>query len=244
MVIGANRGIGLELVKAQLREVGVSRVIATHRPGVELQKLDILTRLHGERLSLRPLDVTEDASLEAFARYLKTQEGGIDLTIHAAGILHEENIDPEKSFAQCNARNLKRLFEVNSVGPLMVAAALLPAHSRKRRFTFAALSAMVGSIGDNRLGGWYGYRASKTALNQFVKTLANECRVKYPRASIVAIHPGTTDTDLSRPFQRNVKPGKLYSAEQSASRILNVLKDIGSEESGQFLNWDGSQIPW
>jgi NAD(P)-dependent dehydrogenase (short-subunit alcohol dehydrogenase family) len=103
---------------------------------------------------------------------------------------------------------------------------------------------MVGSIGDNRLGGWYGYRASKTALNQFIKTLANECRIKYPNASIVAIHPGTTDTGLSRPFQRSVKPGKLYTPEQTASRIMRVVEETGPEQSGQFVNWDGSSIPW
>ncbi len=126
----------------------------------------------------------------------------------------------------------------------MVAGALISAQSRQRHFKFAALSAMVGSIGDNRLGGWYGYRASKAALNQFIKTLANECRIKYPNAAIVAIHPGTTDTDLSRPFQRSVKPGKLYTPEQTASRILTVIEAIRPEQSGQFFNWDGSPIPW
>ena len=159
-------------------------------------------------------------------------------------MLHDDSIQPEKSLTQCDASSLKRLFEVNSIGPLMVAGALLPLHKRNRRFTFAALSAMVGSIEDNRLGGWYGYRASKAALNSFVKTLSNECRIKHPRASVVAIHPGTTDTELSRPFQRNVKPGKLYSADQTAERILNVLESLDTGQTGQFLNWDGTTIPW
>jgi NAD(P)-dependent dehydrogenase (short-subunit alcohol dehydrogenase family) len=103
---------------------------------------------------------------------------------------------------------------------------------------------MVGSIADNRLGGWYGYRASKAALNQFIRTLAIECRIRHPRATILAIHPGTTDTDLSRPFQRNVKPGKLYTPQQSAARILQVVQNSGTGDSGRFLNWDGSEIPW
>jgi len=244
MVIGANRGIGLALVQAQLRDQRVSRVIATYRPGADLRELALLSNRHGPRLALVPLDVTEDDSIAEFARYLLRQEGGIDVTIHAAGILHEGKIEPEKSFAECNAANLKRLFEVNSVGPLMAAGALLPAQIRKRRFTFVALSAMVGSISDNRLGGWYGYRASKSALNQFIKTLANECRTKYPNASILAVHPGTTDTELSKPFQRNVKPGKLYSPDQTASRILNIIEDIDRGQSGHFINWDGNQIPW
>ena len=111
-------------------------------------------------------------------------------------------------------------------------------------FLLVIAMAMVGSISDNRLGGWYGYRASKTALNQFVKTLANECRMKYPNASIVAIHPGTTDTGLSRPFQRNVRAGKLYTPKQTATRILRIAESVDQAQSGQFINWDGGQIPW
>ena len=188
--------------------------------------------------------MTDAGSLSTFADFLEQQPGGIDLAIHAAGLLHGEDLRPEKSINQCDATKLMRLFEVNSIGPLMVAGALLRAQKRNRIFTFAALSAMVGSITDNRLGGWYGYRASKTALNQFVKTLANECRIAHPRAAVVAIHPGTTDTDLSRPFQSNVRPDKLYSPDQTALRILDVLGGIDHNQSGQFLNWNGSIIPW
>jgi NAD(P)-dependent dehydrogenase (short-subunit alcohol dehydrogenase family) len=93
-------------------------------------------------------------------------------------------------------------------------------------------------------GGWYGYRASKAALNQFISTLAIECRVKYPRATILAIHPGTTDTELSRPFQRNVKPGKLYDPATTAARILGVIAAAEGTSNGRFLNWDGEEIPW
>ena len=109
---------------------------------------------------------------------------------------------------------------------------------------FAVLSAMVGSIGDNRLGGWYGYRASKAALNQFMKTLAVECHRSHPQLCITSMHPGTTDSELSRPFQANVKPGKLYTPSQSAGRILRVISAGNSEDSGRFVNWDGKQIPW
>jgi NAD(P)-dependent dehydrogenase (short-subunit alcohol dehydrogenase family) len=244
LVTGANRGIGLALVEAQLGRPGVSQVIATHRKGAELKKLMRLKAEHGERLSLHTLDVTSETSLEAFRGFLAQQASGIHLAINAAGILHEGEITPEKSLDQCNPNHLMRMFQVNSIGPLMVASALLPAQKRNHRFTFAALSAMVGSIGDNRLGGWYGYRASKTALNQFVRTLANECRLKHPRAAIVAIHPGTTDTALSRPFQKNVAPDKLYSPRVTAERLLGVLESIDETHSGQFLNWNGSIIPW
>lgn len=244
LVVGGNRGIGLALVEAQLGRSDVSKVIATHRPTSDVTRLVQLKHLFGSKLHLQSLDVTSDKSMQDFGRMLARQPAGIELAIHAAGLLHDDTIKPEKSLSQCNPAHLMRMFEVNSIGPLMVASALLPTQGRDHRFTFAALSAMVGSIGDNRLGGWYGYRASKTALNQFIKTMANECRIKHPRAAIVAIHPGTTDTDLSRPFQKNVRPGKLYSPEQTAWRLLDVLESIDETRSGEFFNWDGSTIPW
>lgn len=244
LVVGASRGIGLALAEAQLADPSVNRVIATHRSASDRRGLDQLASLHGERLQRIVLDVSSDASFNSFSRVLKQVEGGIDVAIHAAGILHENGLHPEKSLADCGASQLLRLFAINSIGPLMVARALLETAGRQRRFTFAALSAMVGSISDNRLGGWYGYRASKAALNQLLKTLSIECRTKYPQASILAIHPGTTDTGLSRPFQRNVKPGRLYTPRQTADRILGVIQSTGPADSGRFLNWDGSEIPW
>jgi NAD(P)-dependent dehydrogenase (short-subunit alcohol dehydrogenase family) len=244
LVAGANRGIGLALVNALLEDDATKRVIATHRPDADLNGLNELSGHYSGKLDLQALDFETNDSLDTFSGYLARLEQPVDLAIHAAGILHEGNIEPEKSFVQCNTGNLRRMFEVNSIGPLMVAQALLMAQPRKHPFTFAALSAMVGSIGDNRLGGWYGYRASKSALNQFIKTLSIECRHRFPYASIVAIHPGTTDTELSRPFQRGVKPGKLYTPAQSAARILDVLSAVDPDQSGRFLNWDGRQIPW
>jgi NAD(P)-dependent dehydrogenase (short-subunit alcohol dehydrogenase family) len=244
LVVGANRGIGLALTEAQLADPAVTRVVATSRPDAEQSALDRLAGLHGAKLQRLPLDVTDTASLRSFAQQLCDLDGRIDVAIHAAGILHEGPIQPEKSLADCEASSLLRLFQVNSVAPLMVARAVLAAQSRQQHFVFAALSAMVGSIGDNRLGGWYGYRSSKAALNQFIKTLAIECRTRFPRGRILAIHPGTTDTDLSRPFQRSVKPGRLYSPAQSAERILDVIRNSSADQSGCFLNWDGSEIPW
>ena len=243
LVIGASRGIGLALAEAQLGDPAVRKVLATSRPSSQRAGLERLAHLHGDRLQRIDLDVTDPKSLSSFGEQLDRLEGGVDLAIHAAGLLHEEALQPEKSLADCERQNLLRLFEVNSIGPLMVARELLKAAGR-RPLTFAALSAMVGSIEDNRLGGWYGYRASKAALNQFLKTLAIECRLRHPRATILAIHPGTTDTDLSRPFQRNVQPGKLYAPAQSAARILEVVHNSSVADNGRFLNWDGSEIPW
>jgi NAD(P)-dependent dehydrogenase (short-subunit alcohol dehydrogenase family) len=244
LVVGGSRGIGYALVKHLLELESVTQVIATFRPGSNKQPLLALQQRHGNRLSVLALDVTIDRSLEDFSMYLKTLEGGVSLVIHAAGILQEEGVKPERSLEQCDSRQLSRLFEVNSIGPLMVAQKLVPIQPRSKPFVFLVLSAMVGSIGDNKLGGWYGYRASKAALNQFVKTLSIECNFRLPKAAIVAMHPGTTDTDLSRPFQRNVKPGKLYTPEQTAGRILGLVEKMDSRNSGRFYNWDGTEIPW
>ncbi len=244
LVVGAGRGIGLALASAQLEDSSTRRLIATFRPGTQPGGLDELAKRHGDRLSTLALDVTDAAGLQRFSDYLQEVPGGIDLAIHAAGLLHDGELQPERSISECSPEHLSRLFEVNSIAPLMVARTLLPLQSRRRRFTFAALSAMVGSIGDNRLGGWYGYRSSKAALNQFIKTLSVECRMKYPAATILAIHPGTTDTGLSKPFQRNVKPGKLYTPEQTAERILRVITGSGTRDTGSFYHWDGSRIPW
>jgi NAD(P)-dependent dehydrogenase (short-subunit alcohol dehydrogenase family) len=249
LVVGASRGIGLALVEAQLADASVLRVIATRRPLSDRPLSDRtalgrLTERYGERLQCVELDVSDEASVAAFAAVLRAVDGGVDLAIHAAGLLHDGALWPEKALDDCKPGNLRRLFEVNSIGPLMVASALLQAQNRRRRFTFAVLSAMVGSIGDNRLGGWYGYRASKAALNQFIRTLAIECRVKHPLATILAIHPGTTDTGLSRPFQRNVRPGRLFSPATTAARILQVIASAEGTRSGCFLNWDGSELPW
>jgi len=244
LVIGASRGIGLALAAAQLDDPAVRRVIATHRPGSDMAGLRALQDRSGERLALHALDATRADDLDAFGEFLAAQDGGVDLAIHAAGLLHDGELQPEKSVAQCDPAALQRLFAVNAIAPLMTARAVLEAQPRSRRFNFAAISARVGSIGDNRLGGWYGYRASKAALNQFLRTLSVEDRRRHPNGAVVAIHPGTTDTDLSRPFQRNVAPGKLYTPAETAGRILRVLEHLGPADSGRFFDWDGSEIPW
>ena len=244
LVIGASRGIGLALVAAQLADPSSSKVVATHRADSDLANLESLRERWPDKLSLLSLDVTSEADLDRLSEVTESLPDGFDLAIHAAGILHEGKLQPEKALAQCKPEHLARLFEVNSIAPLMTARALLPHQPRKKHFAFVALSAMVGSIGDNRLGGWYGYRASKSALNQFVRTLANESRISHPRAIIAAMHPGTTDTGLSLPFQRNIEPERLYTAEQTATRLMGVIAQLESADSGHFYNWDGSRIPW
>jgi len=140
--------------------------------------------------------------------------------------------------------SLTALFTVNAAGPALVAKHLLPLTPRDRPSLFAALSARVGSIGDNQLGGWYAYRASKAALNMLIRTLGIEHRRTHPLGTCVALHPGTVDTALSAPFQSGVPAGKLFTSEQAASALLAVMDGLGPEANGGFYAWDGTPIPW
>ena len=239
VVVGASRGIGLAITKALLGNTQIERVFASYRQPASASELLTLT---DERLNCFQLDVTEAQGIRQLQQLIRREEARPDFVIHCAGILHEKGIRPEKALNQCDADALKRVFEVNSIGPLMLAKAMIPLMPRRRNAHFTVLSAMVGSIADNRLGGWYAYRASKAALNQYMRTLSIECRRTHPGLCITSIHPGTTDTELSRPFQANVKTGKLYTPGQSASRILRVVGQSTAEQSGQFVNWDGEPI--
>jgi NAD(P)-dependent dehydrogenase (short-subunit alcohol dehydrogenase family) len=241
LVIGASRGIGLAVTSALLRSTSIESLYATYR---NAETADRLFAENDTRLNRFRVEVTDRQSLHDLAQEIRQSGTQLDLVIQCSGILHEPDMLPEKSLRQCHPDRLRRMFEVNSIGPLMAAQCLLPLIPKDRPTHFAALSAMVGSISDNRLGGWYGYRASKAALNQFLRTLSIECRRSHPRLCVTSIHPGTTDTALSQPFQNNVKPGKLYSPDQSAERILKVVLAGTPEKSGRFVNWDGSPIPF
>lgn len=239
VVVGASRGIGLAITKALLGDAQTNRVFASYR---DPRSATELLAIDDDRLRCVQLDVTQATDIRQLVQLIEHDQGRPDFVIHCAGILHEQGIRPEKALSQCDADTLKRLFAVNSIGPLMLAQALIPLMPRRQKSHFTVLSAMVGSISDNRLGGWYAYRASKAALNQFMRTLSIECRRTHPGLCVTSIHPGTTDTGLSRPFQANVKNGKLYTPGQSAGRILSVVGQSTAEQSGQFVNWDGQPI--
>ena len=164
--------------------------------------------------------------------------------IHTAGILHGPGLLPEKRLSQVNRHALERSFAVNAFAPLLVAQAVEAALPPDQPFHFASLSARVGSIGDNQLGGWYAYRAAKAAQNQLLRTLALEWRRRRPQGCVSLLHPGTTATALSAPFQAGVPPGRLFSPERSARQLLDVLESLRAEQTGHFWAWDGQPIPW
>lgn len=190
------------------------------------------------------LDLTDDASLAAFTDQAVGCLPELRLVIHTSGLLHDAAQQPEKRLAQVRRDWLERSFAVNAWGPLLLAQALEGCLPRDRPCRFASLSARVGSIGDNRLGGWYAYRAAKAAQNQLLTTLAVEWRRRRPLTCVTLLHPGTTATALSEPFRGGVAPERLFSPEQAARQLLAVLAQQRPEQSGAFLAWDGQPIPW
>ena len=193
------------------------------------------------RRSTPALDLLDEASIAACARWLAAR-GASELVIDATGILHGPDMAPEKSWRELDPATLAQAFAINAIGPALLMKHFLPLLPRDRRAVFATLSAKVGSIGDNRLGGWYAYRASKAALNQLVRTASIELRRNRPQAICVALHPGTVDTGLSAPFAKSglqVQPPAL-----AAQRLLTVLAGLKAEDSGQFFDYRGERLPW
>jgi NAD(P)-dependent dehydrogenase (short-subunit alcohol dehydrogenase family) len=235
VVVGANGGIGGALVDALLADPQIGSVTALSRSPV--------TRTH-ERLRSATIDFTSEVSIEAVAADCAADDD-IDLFIVATGILHREpDISPEKRLADIDAATMAEVFHINTIGPSLLAKHFLPLLRRDTKSAFAAISARVGSIGDNRLGGWASYRASKSALNMLMRTFSIEQSRANRGSLVVTLHPGTTNTALSEPFQRNVPEGKLFTPEFVAERLLAVLDGLTSEDSGGFFAWDGSRIEY
>ena len=196
------------------------------------------------RLSRRGtgLDLADEPSIAAAAADLPF--GAVQRLIVATGLLHEEGMAPERALRDLSAERLQRAFTVNAIGPALVLRSFAPLLARVGRVEVALLSARVGSIADNKLGGWYGYRASKAALNQFVRTAAVELGRSRPEAVVAALHPGTVDTAMSRPFQANVSSERLFTPERSAAHLAEVLAALQPADSGGLFDWKGEPIPF
>jgi NAD(P)-dependent dehydrogenase (short-subunit alcohol dehydrogenase family) len=216
LVIGASGGIGGALVAAlQIR----GEVVALSRRG-------------------NGLDVTDETSVAAA---LGALEGQFDLIVLATGALVIDGVGPEKSLKAVSADALAQQFRVNAIGPALVLKHALRLMPRDRVCRLAVLSARVGSIGDNHLGGWYGYRAAKAALNQLVRTTAIEATRTHPQSVLVALHPGTVETGLA-PAQRAGHPAA--APEAAAANLVAVLERLTPAETGGFFDWQGKAVPW
>lgn len=222
IIIGASGGIGAAVADALRVSNRFEVVHALSRSGTGL-------------------DLEDEASIAAAAA--RVAEGPAPtLVFVATGVLHSGH-DPERSYRAMTAEHLLRDYRINTVGPALVAKHFLPLLPRDRPAVFAALSARVGSISDNRLGGWHSYRASKAGLNMILRNLAVELARSHPQAVVAGLHPGTVATDLSAPFQKGVKPDKLFTPAWSAERLLAVIDGLTPADSGGVFAWDGARIP-
>ena len=222
VVIGASGGVGAAVTRA-LETSGRFAVI------------------HALSRSATGLDLEDERSI-ADAAASVAQGPAPTLIFVATGVLHNGQA-PERSYRAMTAEHLLRDYRVNTVGPALVIKHFAPLLLRDRRAVFAALSARVGSIGDNRSGGWHAYRASKAALNMLLRNLAIELGRTHREAVVAGLHPGTVDTALSAPFQKGVVEGRLFTPEHSATRMLAVLDGLTPADSGGVFAFDGARIP-
>jgi len=220
LVLGASGGIGSAFIQALEADPACDSVTGISR------------RRDG-------LDITDENSIAAAAKNLSGEK--FDLVLVATGALHIDGVGPEKSVRAVEADAMMKQFAVNAVGPAMVLKHFLPLVPKDRRAIFACLSARVGSIGDNHIGGWMSYRTAKAGLNQVIRTSSIEAKRKYPELSLVALHPGTVATPLSEPFAAG---NRRVEAAQAAADMLRALNGVANGRTGIFLAYDGSEIEW
>lgn len=235
LITGASGGIGHAMLETLLASPRPGRIIAVSRCALEIDdpRLDSLT-----------LDITTNDGLDALTAHLDGTP--LHLVFNSVGVLHEpdNNINPEKKLGDLSFASLERLFHVNAATPAMLLKSIEGSLKGRHCTIFASLSARVGSIGDNGLGGWYAYRASKAAHNMLMKTAAVELKRLNRQAIVLCLHPGTTDTELSRPFQARVPEGKLFTPAFVAERLLAVMGKRTPHDSGSFWDWAGEPIAW
>jgi NAD(P)-dependent dehydrogenase (short-subunit alcohol dehydrogenase family) len=230
LVIGASGGLGNAL-KAQLAEDGAFS-----------QVLGLSRSMREEGVPL--LDLTDEHSIEQSANWLKEKcaKQPLRLVIVAAGFLHEAGIGPERSLSQLDTAYLRKVFEINAIAPALLLKHLAPLLPKEGEVKLIFISAKVGSIGDNALGGWYGYRASKAALNQIVKTASIELARRNKHICCIALHPGTVDTALSQPFSKTGL--NVREPAWAAQEILQVINALTPQANGSFVDYTGQPVPW
>ena len=232
VVIGASGGIGSELTKQLSLREDISTIYAFSRTPLALSLL---------KVDFGYIDLLKEDSILNAAEHA-SKNTPIDLVIVASGILHEGNLQPEKTIANISAEKFNYLFSVNTIGPALILKHFLPTLNKNSNSIVAILSARIGSISDNNFGSWYGYRASKSALNMIIKTASIEMKRTLPKSIVVGLHPGTVDTKLSKPFQGHISPAQIFSPESAASKLLLVIDQLQVTDSGKLLDYAHDEI--
>jgi len=238
LVAGAGGGIGAAVVAALLADPGVAAVYAASRGEAPPARLAGRARLHWQCCDNSPAAIRKLVELAT--------QGGRPLArvVICNGMLHNERCAPEKALEQVDPGCLQEIFAANTVVPMLWLQGVARSLSRRQPCVVAVLRARVGSINDNRLGGWYSYRSSKAALNMLLRTAAIELARRAPGTKLVAFHPGTTDTPLSKPFQSSVPEGKLFSPDFVADCLLGIMGDVEPDGEVAYLDWEGKSIDW
>ena len=232
VVIGASGSIGNEFTKQFSELYPNSTINAFSRTKINITNSNIKSYI---------IDYRDESSIENSANIASKNEH-IDIVIISNGILHDYDIFPEKSIGELSFAKFEHIFRVNIFFPSIAAKYFLPKMRKNDRSILAFLSARIGSISDNKLGGWYSYRSSKAALNMIIKNLAIETNRKQTNRIIVGLHPGTVDSDLSKPFQKNLAPEKLFTPTYSVNKLINIIDNLKFQDSGKCFAWDGKEI--
>ena len=230
-VIGSSGAIGSAFVDHYINDQSINSIFSFSRSSIGIDN---------NKVKHFSIDIENENSVQDAAK--SVEEINFDEIIIASGVLHTNEFGPEKSIKDLKADNILKILNVNTVGPAIIGKHFLPLLNKNNKSVMAFLSARVGSISENKLGGWYAYRASKSALNQIIKTFSIELKRTNPKAIIIGLQPGTVDSELSAPFKRSVSKNKLFSAEYSASQLLGVIERVDESSSGNLISWEGEII--
>ena len=235
VVVGSSGGVGDAFVQKLSRSTQCKKLIMTSRQPMVLGEVD-------SKHTWLSMDITNEESIASVASYMQNQNIEPNVILNLSGILHDDQFGPERTWRNLNMETMRRVFDINTFGVALLAKHLIPCIPRSGRSVFASLSARVGSISDNRLGGWYSYRASKAAQNMMIKTLSIEAHRKWKELICVALHPGTVRTQLSEPFTKHYDSKKLFTPQQSCDYLCEVISGLTVNDTGGFFAWDGQKI--
>ncbi|MEZ9572005.1 SDR family oxidoreductase [Vibrio sp. 10N.261.55.F4] len=237
LVVGGSGGIGFAVVKHLLSELSRFDFLDVH---VDATYHSQQPELENSRLNWHKVDATDEADIKR----LSSEFEQLDWLINCVGMLHTPDLGPEKNLSSIDPEFFLKNISVNTLPSLLLAKHFTPVLRTSDNPKFAVVSAKVGSISDNRLGGWYSYRSSKAALNMFIKTMSIEWQRTIKKGTVLALHPGTTDTALSKPFQTNVPEGKLFESSYVAHQLVDIIRTAIPDNSGHFYAYDGEQLSW